>query len=337
LRTTNSIDVVAPVELFAKILLLWRQLNKGKSSRPLFRVLTVAENRKPVTLTNGVTLRPDATLGGVKADLIVVPSINDRFGLALKKNRSYVDWVRESFKGGVHVSSLCTGAFVVGASGILDGKRATTHWLFADEFRRRFPRVTLQERHMIVDEGDIVTCGGATTFLNLVIYLIDKYFDHDLAVLASKMFLIDMDRPSQLPFKGHLSSPPHGDHAIARIHAFLAEHLQDELKIDAVAKKAGMSVRNFSRRFKTATGEAFSTHVQKLRIENAKRLLEGTTFSASEIMYRVGYNDDRSFRRLFKEYTSVTPKHYRNKFRITIDQVRVGSENLPQRPGRRRS
>src|SRR5262249_51321583 len=149
----------------------------------------------------------------------------------------------------------------------------------------------LQERHMVVDEGHIVTCGGATTFLNLMIYLIEKYFSHELAVHASKIFLIDMDRPSQLPFKIHSFSVAHGEHPIARIQAFLADHFNQELTIPAVARRAGMSLRNFSRRFKRATGEAFSLYVQKLRIENAKRLLESTDASASEIMYRVGYSD----------------------------------------------
>ena len=321
LRTENSIDVVGPIEILAKTRVLWSQLNEGRSSRPLFDVQTVAENRKPIRYANGITLHPSVTLNSVKPDLIVVPSIDDEIDSALEKNRSYVDWIKESFKCGAHVSSLCTGAFVLGASAVLDGKRATTHWLFADEFRRRFPRVTLQERHMIVDEGDVVTCGGATTFLNLVIYLIEKYFNHDLAVYASKMFLIDMDRPSQLPFKIQFPSPTYGEHAIARIQPFVAEHLDAELKIDAVARKAGMSVRNFSRCFKAATGEAFSSYLQKLRIENAKRLLESSNFSASEIMYRVGYNDDRSFRRLFKKYTGLSPKHYRNKFKRRFPSI----------------
>lgn len=321
LWTKNSIDAVGPIEILTKAQVQWRQLGEGRPKCPLFNVQTVAENRKPVAFANGITLRPSATLGSVKPDLIVVPSIGEELDSALKKNQCYVNWVKESFRRGAHVSSVCTGAFVLGASGVLNGKRATTHWFFADEFTRRFPKVTLQERYMIVDEGNIVTCGGATTFLNLAVYLIEKYFNHDLAVYASKMFLIDMDRPSQLPFKIQFPLPTHGERAIARIQTFIAEHLQDELNIDTVARKAGMSVRNFSRRFKSVTGEVFSTYLQKLRIENAKRFLESTDFSASEIMYRVGYNDDRSFRRLFKHYTGVTPKHYRNKFKLRFPRV----------------
>jgi transcriptional regulator GlxA family with amidase domain len=229
-----------------------------------------------------------------------------------------VNWVAEWSKRGAHVASLCTGAFVLGAAGILNGKRATTHWFFADQFRRRFPSVELQEQHMLVDEGDIVTCGGATSFLNLMIYLIEKYFGHDLAVHASKIFLIDMDRPSQLPFKIRSFAVNHGEPAITRIQSFIAEHFHEELMMEDVAKRAGMSVRNFSRRFKAATGEALSRYVQLLRIEKAKHFLESTDSSASEIMYRVGYNDERSFRRLFKQHTGLAPKHYRNKFKLRL-------------------
>jgi transcriptional regulator GlxA family with amidase domain len=321
LRTENSLGAVGPIEILTKTRVLWRQLNESQSDGPLFDLQIVAEKRKPLTFANGITLHPSATLSDVKPDLIVVPSVDEDVESALNRNRPYVEWVSAQFKRGAHLSSLCTGAFVLGASGALDGRKATTHWFFADEFRRRFPRVDLQERHMVVDEGNIVTCGGATTFLNLMIYLLEKYFSHDLAVHASKIFLIDMDRPSQLPFKIHSFSVAHGEPAIARIQAFIAEHFNKELMIDTVARRAGMSVRNFSRRFKNATGEAFSSYVQKIRIEKAKYFLETTGSSASEIMYQVGYNDERSFRRLFKQHTGLAPKHYRNKFKLRFDNI----------------
>jgi transcriptional regulator GlxA family with amidase domain len=321
LRTETAFGAVGPIEILRKTRLLWRQLSDGSSHRPPFDLQIVAEKRKAITFANSISLHPNAALDDVNPDLIVVPSIDDDLDSALKKNQPYVEWIRESFKRGAHVSSLCTGAFVLGATGVLDGRRATTHWFFANEFRRRFPRVDLQEHHMVVDEGDIVTCGGATTFLNLMIYLLEKYFGHELAVYASKIFLIDMDRPSQLPFRIHPFSINHQEGAIARIQSFLGEHFHEKLTIEAVAKRAGMSVRNLSRRFRSATGEAFSTYVQKLRIEHAKRLLESTDSSASEIMYRVGYNDERSFRRLFKQHTGLAPRCYRNKFKPRFDNI----------------
>jgi transcriptional regulator GlxA family with amidase domain len=216
---------------------------------------------------------------------------------------------------------MCTGAFLLGAAGLLDGKRATTHWFFADEFRRRFPRVDLREQQLIVDEGDIVTCGAVTAYLNLMIYLVEKYFGHDIALRTAKMYLIDMDRPSQLPFQIHRFPVTYSDGSIARAQEFIREHFKEDLTIDDVARRAGMSVRNFSRRFKIATGESFANYTQKLRIETAKRLLESTEFSASEIMYQVGYNDERSFRRLFKHHSGLSPKQYRTKFKIRFHNI----------------
>jgi len=135
------------------------------------------------------------------------------------------------------------------------------------------------------------------------------------------MNLIDMDRPSQLPFQIYRFPVTYSDSSIARIQKFIGEHFKEDLTIDDVAKKAGMSVRNFSRRFKSATGERFSNYIQKLRIETAKRLLESTDFSASEIMYQVGYNDERSFRRLFKRHSELPPKHYRTKFKSRFQDI----------------
>jgi transcriptional regulator GlxA family with amidase domain len=216
---------------------------------------------------------------------------------------------------------MCTGAFVLGAAGLLDGKQATTHWFFANEFKRRFPRVDLREQQMIVDEGDIVTCGAVTAYLNLIIYLVEKYFGHDIALRTAKMYLIDMDRPSQLPFQIYRFPVTYRDGSIARAQEFIGEHFKEDLTIDNVARRAGMSVRNFSRRFKSATGESFANYTQKLRIETAKRLLESTEFSASEIMYQVGYNDERSFRRLFKHHSGLSPKDYRTKFKIRFQNI----------------
>jgi len=285
---------------------------------PLFDFQVVAENRTPATFANGITVRPTATLDEVKPNVIVIPSIEEELDSTLRKNQNYIEWIKKSYEHGVHLASLCTGAFVLGETGVLNGRRATTHWFFANEFRKRFPQVDLCDDRLLVDEGDIVTCGGATSFLNLMIYLLEKYFGHDLAIRASKIFLIDMDRPSQRPFMIHTLCQSHGDQEISRIEASIAEHFKEKLAIDDMAKKAGMSVRNFSRRFKAATGEAFSSYVQKMRIENAKRLLESTNLSASEIMYHVGYNDDRSFRRLFKRHTSLSPRHYREKFTLKV-------------------
>jgi transcriptional regulator GlxA family with amidase domain len=334
LQTEESLSTIGALEILNESCSPWCQIAQGESGlgSPLFDVQVVSERGEPVKFTNGIILYPSHSIREVKPDIIIVPALGHELDAVLKRNQVYVDWVSQSYNRGSHVASICTGAFVLGAAGLLDGKRATTHWFFADEFKRRFPRVDLREQQMIVDEGDIVTCGAVTAYLNLIIYLIEKYFGHEIALRTAKMYLVDMDRPSQLPFQIYRFPITYSDGSITRIQDFIGEHFKEDLTIDDVAKRTGMSVRNFSRRFKSATGERFSNYIQKLRVETAKRLLESTDYSASEIMYQVGYNDDRSFRRLFKRQSGLSPKHYRTKFKIRFQNIA-----LVRKPGNKRT
>jgi transcriptional regulator GlxA family with amidase domain len=315
LRTAGSLGAVGPFELLGKTCGLWRQ-HTQTTSGPLFDVCVVSSSRKPIAYPNGVTITPTATFHACRPDIIVVPSIDEEVENSLKQNATCVSWLRKCFQQGAHVSSICTGAFVLAAAGILDGKQATTHWYFAEQFKRRFPHILLRDDQVIVDEGRVVTCGAATSFLNLIIYLVGKHFGHDLAVLASKIFLIDMDRPSQLPYRIFRPAITHNDTAIVRCQEFINLRLKANLPLGDLAKQAAMSPRNFSRRFKAATGDSVAVYIQKLRIEAAKRLFETSDLSAAEVTYRAGYTDERSFRRLFKRYTGLGPKNYRAKFKL---------------------
>jgi len=315
LYTAQSIGAIGPFEILSKTCSLWRQIAQTDSG-PLFDVRIVSSNRKPIVYANGVTITPTATIQKCKPDIIIVPSLDEQIEDGLKQNAVYIAWLRKRFQDGTHVSSLCTGAFVLGAAGILDGKQATTHWYFADQFKKRFPLARLREDQVIVDEGNVVTCGAATSFLNLIIYLVGKYFGHELAVHASKIFLIDMDRPSQLPYRIFSPAIAHNDAAIARCQDFISHYLKTNLQLEALAKQAGMSPRNFSRRFKAATGNSVTGYIQKLRIEASKRLFEDSDRSAAEVTELVGYNDERSFRRLFKHHTGLSPRNYRAKFKV---------------------
>ena len=312
-RTAESMGAIGPFELLTKTFLLWRETAQSASGR-LFDVQLVAANRKPIVYPNGVTITPTATFHSCRPDIIIVPALDDQIEDCLRENAACVSWMRKNFQQGAHVSSFCTGAFILGAAGILDGKQVTTHWQFAGQFKKRFPNTRLREDRLIVDEGSIVTSGAATSYLNLVIYLVGKHFGHDLAVLASKTFLIDMDRPSQLPYRIYFPAITHNDSAIALRQEFINRDLQANLNLADLARQAGMSPRNFSRRFKVATGDSVVVYIQKLRIEAAKKLFETSNLSAAEVTYRIGYNDERSFRRLFKKHTGLAPKNYRAKF-----------------------
>lgn len=216
---------------------------------------------------------------------------------------------------------MCTGAFLLAETGLLDARTATTHWFFADLFRRSYPKVKLYPDRLIVDEGNVITSGAATSFLDLILYLVELYCGREAAILTAKVLLIDMGRYTQLPYTIFSTQKIHQDRQVLRLQQFMEANLQRELTIELLADRAGMSVRNFDRRFRAAVGEAPSSYLQKLRIEKAKRLLETTNDSIADIMLKVGYEDERSFRRLFHALTELSPKVYRQRYAAKAAEV----------------
>jgi transcriptional regulator GlxA family with amidase domain len=190
---------------------------------------------------------------------------------------------------------------------VLDGKEATTHWIAADAFRRRFPRVLLTPERMRVDAGDVISSGGATTFLTLVIYLTERYGSHDRAVLAAKVMLVDGERRSQLPYVASGPFRDHGDELIHSVQSFMEAHLAAGVSVDQLATYASVSIRTLNRRFRMATGQTPSGYLQRVRIEAAKRLLETTTDPVDHLRARVGYGDPTAFRRAFTRATGLGP------------------------------
>ena len=215
-------------------------------------------------------------------------------------------------------------------SGLLDGRTATTHWFFADLFRRRYPKVHLYPNRLIIDEGNVITSGAATSFLDLVLYLIELYCGREAAILTAKVLLIEMGRNTQLPYTIFSTQKMHADQQILQAQEFIEGNLQRELTTELLAERAGMSLRNFDRRFRAAVGEAPFSYLQKLRIEKAKRLLETTNDSVAEITLKVGYEDDRSFRRLFRALTELSPKLYRRRYGTQTAQVAAAAPRAPR-------
>jgi hypothetical protein len=176
-------------------------------------------------------------------DLVVVPGLDDDLEPSFQRNRTWVPWIARWHAAGARVATSCTGAFLAADAGVLDGKQATTHWIAADTFRRRFPRVLLTPDRMIVDAGDVISSGGATTFLTLVIYLTERYGSHDRAVLASKVMLIDGERRSQLPYVAFGPSRDHGDQLIHRVQSFMDANLAAGVSVEELAAYASVSTR----------------------------------------------------------------------------------------------
>jgi transcriptional regulator GlxA family with amidase domain len=249
-----------------------------------------------------------------KTDLLIIPSLSYDYDQVLKNNAALITWIREQYKRGAEIASICTGAFLLAATGLLEGKTCSTHWNAAADFRRLFPNIDLQPDKLITSARGIYTNGGAYSFLNLILFLVEKYFDRDTAVYCSKVFQIDMERTSQSPFFIFQAQKNHGDEMVCKAQAYIEEHLSRKISFETLASDLAVSRRNFDRRFIKATGNTPVEYLQRVKVEFAKKILEKGRKSIFEVMDEVGYSDDKAFREVFKKITGLSPLDYRAKY-----------------------
>jgi len=249
-----------------------------------------------------------------KTNLIIIPSLNHNYEQAIKKNALLIEWIKNQFKKGAEVASICTGAFLLASSGLLNGKTCSTHWAFADTFRTQFPTVNLQSDLLITDESGIYTNGGAYSFLNLILYLVEKYFDRQTAIFCSKVFQIEIDRQSQSAFAIFTGQKTHSDEVIKRAQNFIENNLQKKISMEDLSFRLAVSRRNFDRRFIKATGNTPVEYTQRVRIEVAKRAFETSQKNINEVMYEIGYSDVKAFRTVFKKITGISPLEYKTRY-----------------------
>nr|WP_106529287.1 helix-turn-helix domain-containing protein [Chitinophaga niastensis] len=249
-----------------------------------------------------------------KTDLLIIPSLSSDHDNVIKENAALITWIMEQYKSGAEIASICTGAFLLAAAGILEGKTCSTHWNAATDFRRLFPNVHLQIDKLITVEEGIYTNGGAYSFLNLILFLVEKYFDRDTAIFCSKIFQIDIERSSQSAFFIFQTQKNHGDELICQAQTYIEENLSEKISFEELASKLAISRRNFDRRFIKATGNTPVEYLQRVKVEVAKRTLEKGRKSIFEVMNEVGYSDDKAFREVFKKITGLSPLDYRVKY-----------------------
>jgi transcriptional regulator GlxA family with amidase domain len=248
-----------------------------------------------------------------KTDLIIIPAINGDYGAEIKRNESLFPWITKHYKQGAEIASLCTGAFLLAATGLLNGKKCATHWMAFDAFRMMYPQVDLV-KSIVHEEGGICSSGGAYSILNLILYLVEKYVGHEMAVQCSKIFEIEINRHSQACFSIFSGFKMLSDEPVMQAQIFMEENYTDRISVNDLASHSLLSRRNFERRFKKATHHSPAEYLQHLKIEAARRQLESSRYHVSEVMYAVGYNDTKAFRTTFKKITGFSPLEYRNRF-----------------------
>lgn len=283
--------------------------------KPLFNVQLVGA-KKEVKLNDGIySVRTDKTLKEVKkTDLVFIPALFGDMPSAIARNKVMLPWIREQYAKGAEVASLCVGAFLLASTGLLNGKKCSTHWGFQQEFRQLFPEVEVMEGSIITEENRIYSSGGANSYWNLLLHLVEKYTDRQTAILASKYFAIDIDRESQTAFAMFKGQKNHADEAIKKAQEYIEQNVQEKLAVDELADSVAMGRRSFERRFKQATGNSVQEYIHRIKIEAAKRSFENSRKNINEVMYDVGYTDTKAFRTMFKKITGLTPVEYRNKY-----------------------
>jgi transcriptional regulator GlxA family with amidase domain len=288
---------------------------KSSGEAPLFQVQLVGLSPE-VKLMEGIfTVHVDAVLPTVeRPDLIIIPALSGDLQQAVRLNKDFLPWLVQQYKEGAEVASLCLGAFLLAESGLINGKTCSTHWLFANEFRSRYPEVELLDNKIVTDQTGIYTSGGATSYWNLLLYLIEKYTNRQMAVLTAKFFVLDIDRSSQSPFRIFKGQKVHNDPEIVKVQDYIEANYQDKITVDELCRKFGIARRTFERRFKKATHNTVLEYWQRVKIEAAKRQLEISRKTVGEVMYEVGYNDTKAFRDIFRKVTSMSPVDYRNKY-----------------------
>jgi len=304
-------SITGTYEIFNKANGYWKEQGK----KELFTI-ELAGTSKRVAYNEGLfTVKPHTNIAAItNTNLIIIPSLNHNYQQSVKGNKKLAAWIAEQYKAGAEIATICTGAFLLASAGLLDGKTCSTHWSVADNFRIMFPKVNLQTDKLITDENGIYTNGGAYSFLNLVIYLVEKYYDRQTAIFCSKVFQIEMDRNSQSVFTIFAGQKSHGDEMVIKAQAYIESKLHEKISGEHLSARFSVGRRNFDRRFIKATGNTPGEYSQRVKIESAKKAIETSRKTINEIMYEVGYSDVKAFREVFRKITGMSPLEYRHRY-----------------------
>jgi transcriptional regulator GlxA family with amidase domain len=307
----NISSITGTYELLQRANMYW----KAQGRKQQFHI-ELAGISKKVDYSGGIfSVKPHKHISEIeKTHLVIIPAVSHNYEESISRNKKMIDWIAAQYAKGAELASICTGAFLLAASGLLEGKSCSTHWSVADSFRNMFPGIHLQADKLITDENGIFTNGGAYSFLNLIIYLIEKYFDRETAIHCAKVFQVELDRNSQSGFMIFTGQKTHGDEMVTKAQAYIESQLHEKVSVEHMSALFAVGRRNFDRRFIKATGNTPGEYTQRVKVESAKKAIESSRKTISEIMYDVGYSDVKAFREVFRRITGMAPLEYRQRY-----------------------
>jgi len=307
----NLSSIVGSYKIFTRANEYW----KKNGRRELFKIELAGISKNVEFYAGLFSVKPHTHISAItKTNLIIIPSLNHNYEKTVGANKLMIDWIEKQYKDGAEIASICTGAFLLASSGLLDGKTCSTHWSAAENLRTMFPTLNVQTDKLITDENGIYTNGGAYSFLNLLIYLVEKYYDRQTAIFCSKVFQIEIDRHSQSAFSIFTGQKSHADDMVRKAQTYIEGHVDEKISVEHLSSRLSVGRRNFDRRFIKATGNTPLEYSQRVKIESAKKAFETTRKTINEVMYEVGYSDVKAFREVFRKVTGVSPLEYRSKY-----------------------
>ena len=283
--------------------------------KPLFNVELVGLKREIFINEGKFSVHTDKLLKEVnKTDLLIIPALFGDMQDAIQSNKKSISWIVSQYNNGAEVASLCVGAFLLASTGLLNGKKCSTHWGFQNEFRELFPEVEVQDGSIVTEEDRIYSSGGANSYWNLLLYLVEKYTYRDTPIITSKYFSIHIDQQCQSAFAMFQGQKNHSDLAIKNAQDYIEENISEKITVEELADFIALGKRSLERRFKIATNNTVLEYIHRVKIETAKRSFENSRKNINEVMFDVGYTDTKAFRSTFKKITGLTPVEYRNKY-----------------------
>jgi transcriptional regulator GlxA family with amidase domain len=288
-----------------------------------YRVEIVAPAAGMVRASSGLALWADATLAEVRGPIDTLVVAGGEGTRTVMLDEAFVGDIRRLAPASRRVASVCSGAFVLAAAGLLDGRRATTHWGWCDVLAAAFPTVTVESDRIFVRDGDVWTSAGVTAGIDLALAMVEDDVGRDVALAVARRLVVFLKRPGgQSQFSAQLAGQLAERQPLSDLQVWITDHIADDLSVERLAERTAMSVRNFSRTFSREVGLTPARFVERARVDGARRLLEESSASVDEIAVRCGFGTSETMRRTFLRSLHVTPTDYRRRFRIeAIEEI----------------
>lgn len=304
-------------ELLCRANKAWQFFHGNNSRCKKFEVDFVAPNKDEIKTSFPFPIQAKYSINKHPGfDLIIIPGFESEPDKVLKESGLTANWIAEQNRAGVKIASICTGSVLMAKSGLLENKTATTHWVLKDFFQANFPEISLDLSKIVIDYGNLMMSGSATSFQNLILIIIEQFMGRTVAVGVSKMYLIDINKDRPDSYMDLVLGKKHNDEEIYNAQNFIKRNFNVKISLDDIAQKVQMTKRTFIRRFKKATNDTPLNYIHKVKVEKAKQMLENERKTFEEIAFQLAYEDVNAFRKIFVRQTGISPMKYRARYQV---------------------